>query len=328
MKILFVYNHPDPFILIDREILADKWDVVDWHHSGRFLNFYRLIHQIKKCDLVFGWFASWHTFFPLLVAKLIGKPTLLIIGGYDIAKIPSIGYGHQRGGIKKWISRWTMHLADHLITNSYFSQSEVESNIGIPKEKVSVIYHGVPDVIGNFPDECREPIILTVGNVERSNLLRKGHEAFVRAAKFLPEYTFVLVGAWRDDTIEYLKEIAPSNLHFPGWIEVDSLHEYYRKSSIYVQASMHEGFGMSVAEAMLAGCIPVVSRVGALPEVVGDCGIYSPSNDPSEIASSIKYSLQHSNGFREKARERILHEFPLARRIEEISNYVSKVKSG
>ena len=58
------------------------------------------------------------------------------------------------------------------------------------------------------------------------------------------------------------------------------LNDYYRRASVYVQASAHEGFGLSVAEGMLAGCIPVTTRAGALPEVVGDVGIQVDGTGP------------------------------------------------
>ena len=38
---------------------------------------------------------------------------------------------------------------------------------------------------------------------------------------------------------------------------------------------------------MTGGCIPVVTNIGSLPEVVADAGIYLPSNDPLAIARGI-----------------------------------------
>ena len=54
---------------------------------------------------VVGWFASWHTFWPLTFAWLLRKPSLLIVGGFDTANVPEIGYGYQQGGMTKRLSR-------------------------------------------------------------------------------------------------------------------------------------------------------------------------------------------------------------------------------
>jgi glycosyltransferase involved in cell wall biosynthesis len=314
MKILFVFNHPDPFIMLDRKILAKKWQIVDWHHSQQLSQLWKLMNKINECDLVFGWFASWHTFLPMLLAKLLGKPSILVIGGYDLAKMPSIGYGHQRGGFKKWISRWTMKLADRLITNSEYSRREAITNAEIPEESIQVIYHGVPDPFDSIPQNARENLVITVGNVDSSNIYRKGHKFFIHAAASLPEVKFALIGAWRDKTIEYYRQIAPSNVIFTGWIETAELHEFYQKASVYVQASEHEGFGMSVAEAMLGGCIPVVSRCGALPEVVNGCGKFLDNIEPQEIANAIREGMKAPQSFRSTIRNSVLDRFPLEKR--------------
>jgi glycosyltransferase involved in cell wall biosynthesis len=325
VAILFAYNHPDRFIELDREILAQKWEIRDWHQPKRTANFPQLVKQVMGCELVVGWFASWHTFFPILLAYLLKKPSLLIIGGYDLANLPHIGYGHQRTGVKKWMSRWTMRMADRLVTNSHFSQREAEVNAAIPSERVQVLYHGVPDLVGELPGSARKPMALTVGNVEHSNLHRKGHELFVRAAEHLPEMDFVLVGAWRDTAVEHLKEIAPSNVRFTGWIEFGELVDYYRQASVYVQASMHEGFGMSVVEAMLAGCIPVVSRFGALPEVVRLGGFYLDELDPLHLAEQISLAHGASDRVRSDLRKDMLARFPMCQRTEKLHQCIEEL---
>src|SRR5262249_26310678 len=152
-----------------------------------------------------------------------------------------------------------------------------------------------------------------VGNVELP-LERKGHESFVRAAAHLPDVEFVLVGTWRDDAARRLRAIATPNVTFTGWVENDRLLDYYRQASVYVQASAHEGFGLSVAEAMLGGCIPVVTRSGALPEVVGGAGIYLASNEPACVADGIRIALNLTDRARLVARQRILESFPLEKR--------------
>ncbi len=60
---------------------------------------------------------------------------------------------------------------------------------------------------------------------------------------------------------------------------------------MYVQASRHEGFGLAVAEAMLAGCVPVVMDVTAMPEVVDGAGVLISSQEPEAVAAGVREAL-------------------------------------
>jgi len=316
-KILFVHNALTEFVRLDLQELRKQFEVTEHFERSRVVNPAALWQQIKNHDLVFGWFASWHTFLPLQFAKMLGKPSVLVIGGYDVANLPEIGYGHQRGGLKKWASRRTMDLATRLITNSMYSREEIARTVGLTNGNLRMIHHGVPDRFGELPSAPREKVALTVGNVDRGNLRRKGHEPFVRAAALLAEVNFVLVGDWKDGAIDFLRGIATPNVTFTGRVSDDALLDFYRKTSVYVQPSLHEGFGMSVAEAMLAGCVPVTTGVGALPEVTGECGVRIRSTDPSDIAQAIQTALNYSDNARASLRSRILEQFPLeSRRVQ------------
>ncbi|MBN1318612.1 MAG: glycosyltransferase family 4 protein [Anaerolineales bacterium] len=326
-SILLVHNRPMPFVLLDRDLLAARFSVRESYLRSRRINLYSVYRAVRSVDLVYGWFASWHTFWPLLFARLLKKPSLLVIGGYDVANMPEIGYGHQRGGLKRWVSRAAIRSADVLVTNSRYSQQEIERNLGLDSNRVHLAYHGVPDLFGELSSVDSRSLVLTVGNVEADNLWRKGHEPFVRAAALLPHLSFCLVGAWRDQTIEYLRSLASANLNFTGWIKETELIDIYRRTSVYVQASGHEGFGMSVAESMLAGCIPVVARVGALPEVVGDCGYYVESQDPTLLAKYISVASDSTPEMRRLARERILDLFPLKKRSDILFGLIDGVIS-
>jgi glycosyltransferase involved in cell wall biosynthesis len=313
-SILFVHNGAAQFVRLDLEELRKRYRVTECYLRSRWVNPVTIWRQVRTHDLIFGWFASWHTFLPFVFARLSGKPSVLVVGGYDVANMPQIGYGHQRGGLKKWVSRWTMRLATRLITFSNYSGGEAERNASISQEQVSTIYIGVPDPFVSLPQGQRGRIALTVGNVDRSNLLRKGHEAFVRTAALMPDVSFVLAGAWQDSAVDHLRAIATPNVTLTGWLSEEALGDYYRRASVYVQPSLHEGFGLSVAEAMLAGCVPVVSRVGSLPEVTGNSGIFVDTPTPAAIAKAIAEALTYPEEARAPIRQRILDEFPLEKR--------------
>jgi glycosyltransferase involved in cell wall biosynthesis len=326
-RVLFVHSGKASFVAIDREILAERYDIEDLYQPGRVPRPVAVVGGVMRADLVFGWFASWHTFFPITLAWLLRKPSVLVVGGFDTANMPDIGYGYQRGGFRRWASRWIMRRAGRLITHSNYSLSEIERNTPIPRGRVTVVHLGVPDPFGESPgDKQREA--LTVGAVDRTTLVQKGQVAFVRAAAELPDVRFVFVGKWLDDAIDGLRAAAPANVEFTGWLPDADLQARYRRAAVYVQASRHEGFGLAVAEAMLAGCVPVVMNTTAMPEVVGDTGVLIDSQRPEEVAAGVRRALELDPDAGGRARRRILGHFPLERRREGVRRVVDEALSG
>ena len=323
MRLLYVHSRKASFVAIDREILAERFEVEDLYQPGRVPNFPKVIGAVRKADVVFGWFASWHTFLPVTLAWLLRKPSVMVIGGFDTANMPDIAYGHQRGGLRRHASRWIFRRATRLITNSSYSLSEIERNTPIPPERVTVVHHGVPDPFGKEPGP-KERAALTVGAIDRSTLVQKGQLPFVQAARELRDVRFVFAGKWLDDAVEELRAAAPPNVEFTGWLSDDDLHAAYRSAAVYVQASRHEGFGLAVAEAMLAGCVPVVMNVTAMPEVVGDAGVLIESQEPAAVAEGIREALAMGPGAAARARERILTTFPMESRREGILRVVDE----
>jgi glycosyltransferase involved in cell wall biosynthesis len=76
---------------------------------------------------------------------------------------------------------------------------------------------------------------------------------------------------------------------------------------------------------MLAGCVPVVMNVTAMPEVVGDAGVLIDSQAPEEVAAGIRRALELGPEARARARERILTSFPMEGRREGLLSIVGQV---
>jgi glycosyltransferase involved in cell wall biosynthesis len=323
-RVLFVYSRPSSFVSIDRDALAESFEVREWQQAGAAVNLLRLAREVRRSDIVFGWFASWHTFWPLTLAWLLRRPSVLVTGGYDTARMPEIGYGLQYRRLLGPISRWVMRRATRLVTNSHYAAGEVRAIPGMDSAQVTVVYHGIPDPFGALPGKPPEPLALTVGIVDERNLDRKGLQPFVAAAALLPGVRFVLVGRWDGAAVERLRAAGGPNVTLTGWVEEAELREWYRRATVYVQPSLHEGFGMSVAEAMLAGCVPVVTAAGALPEVVDAAGVLIDSAAPRDVAAGVERALAMDDEARRRARERVIERFPLAQRGEALRRVVSE----
>jgi glycosyltransferase involved in cell wall biosynthesis len=321
-RLLYVHNHRSRFVEIDRALLQDFSTVVEWHQKSRRVDLPALRRAVAASDLVFGWFASWHTFFPLLLARRMGRPSVLVIGGYDTANLPEISYGHQRGGVRRWVARTTMALADVLVTNSNYARGEAIANAGARPAQVVVVHHGF--AIPAHRSSHKEPLAVTMGNVNVENLHRKGILPFVQAAAYLPGVSFAVIGAYKDNAIQALIRRAAPNVSFTGWLDDSEVEDYLSRAQVYVQASRHEGFGMAVAEAMLHECVPVVTRAGALPEVVGEAGIYLESSAPEAIAEGVRCALAQPPELGRRARERIEQLFPLEKRRQGLYDVVNR----
>jgi glycosyltransferase involved in cell wall biosynthesis len=153
---------------------------------------------------------------------------------------------------------------------------------------------GVPDDgSGVGPDA---PLVGTVGRIHP----RKDMATFVRAAALVaashPRVRFAVVGAAdgaeEEAHLASLRALAADvgvadRLVFTGARR--DMPATFRAFDVFVLASRHEGFGRVAAEAMAAGIPAVVSREGALPELVEDGvqGFHAEPAQPQAFAAKI-----------------------------------------
>jgi glycosyltransferase involved in cell wall biosynthesis len=327
-RVLYVHSRKTTFTDIDRAALGERFEIIDHYQPGRRPRPLELIGKLRRADVVFGWHASSHTLLALILARLMRRPSVLVIGGVDTARLPEIGYGMQRAGPRRWIARWTIANATRLITNSRSSLAEIEANLGLGLDRVTLVYHGIPDRFGDRGDTDAERMALSVGVVDRRNLERKGQRPFTEAAARLPDVQFVLVGRWLHDAIDELRAVAGPNVTFTGYLDDQTLDGYFRRAAVYVQPSRHEGFGLAVAEAMLARCVPVVTDAGALLEVVGDTGVVIPAPEPAQVADGVRRALELGPEAGERARRHVLERFPYEMRRDGICREVEAALDG
>jgi glycosyltransferase involved in cell wall biosynthesis len=162
-----------------------------------------------------------------------------------------------------------------------------------------VVYEGVADVFRQPPDlevvrQLREriggPFFLTAGSFNpRKNLLRVC-QAFASKLDQIP-HKLVLVGTrgWDDDAVwkELGSERLRGRVHALGLVNDRELAALYSIADGLIFASLFEGFGLPVIEAMAAGCPVITSSTTSLPEVAGDAGILVDPLDTTAIASAM-----------------------------------------
>jgi len=320
-RVAFAYPIDATFVRSDLSLLQTFSEVVPIFVDRRS-QWNRLAREIGRSDVVFSWFALGFAAAANIVAKIVGARSILAVGGWDVVSMPEIGYGRLLTSSGRLQSRYALSSAELVLAFSNWSR-EMVRRIS-PRARVQTAYLGVDT--DRFAPGSKEEIVVCTAHISHENMGRKGLRAFVRAAKEIPEAEFVLVGRHWDDAIAELRGIAPPNMSFPGYIPDDDLRGLLGRAKVYVQPSYTEGFGMALAEAMSAGCVPVVTSVGALPEVVGDVGFYVGYNDHLSLVDGIRHALASNAG--ERARARILERFTLSHRLSELRNAVLGQSAG
>ena len=76
-------------------------------------------------------------------------------------------------------------------------------------------------------------------------------------------------------------------VRLPGEVSDAALAAYFAAADAYLSLSAHEGFGVPLVEAMVAG-VPVVARqAGAVSDTVADAALVLADADPSYIAAAL-----------------------------------------
>jgi len=305
MKVLFIYRHKRTFVEKDIELLKKHYDVVPFFFS--FSKLLQLRRELKKCDVVFIWFASFHAY---ITAKMTKKPMIVVTGGYDVAGERSIRYGLMLNPVYRHMVKYVLKKAKKILAVSEFNKGEIEKYLGI--NNAEVIYN-VIDHNKFIPGSKKQKIILTVGFIKDETWVRKGIDTFVEAAQLFNLHEipgrFVVVGKIADSMKERVKHVEKNtpNITFTGFIPDEELLKWYQKAKVYCQLSIYESFGVAPSEAMACGCVPVVSNRGALPEVVGDVGFYVDLQHLCITEQAILNALKSRRC--KKARKRVIDNF-------------------
>ena len=316
MKILFIHHGLESYVQKDLDILRSVHQVREIHFTG-LKDIFAILQGTIWAELSFSWFGKLHAFFAVLFSKIFGKKAIVVAGGDDVAYEPEIGYGMFAFWWKKWFPLFVFRYADLILPVSAFNKEETIKNAKANPNKIKMIYHGFSeDRFRRIKEIPKENIVITIGHVSKETLIKKGLKLFIESALFLPEVKFILIGPDIDGTLEKLRKNAPNNVSITSGVYGDKLVELCNRAKVYVQVSIHESFGCSIAEAMLCECIPVVSNRAAIPEVVGDCGYYIDNLTPENVASKIKEAINSNLG--KAARKRVESVFPIEKRQKQI----------
>lgn len=194
--------------------------------------------------------------------------------------------------------------ADHIVTISEFSKSEIAMHFNIDESRISVVPLGVDErffkplseveigaAVSGF--QLPEKYFLFIGTLQpRKNLTR-----VIEAHQSLPvslrnEFPLVIVGrpGWGcDDLLTQIKSFSDKEpIFWLGGVDDLAKRALLQKATALVFASLSEGFGLPVLEAFAASTPVIASNTTSLPEVTGDAALLVDPLKVDEIAHAME----------------------------------------
>lgn len=204
--------------------------------------------------------------------------------------------------IQRWIERVLAGLTGLYVTDSRAAARMLSSLLGVPRDKVRVIYNGIdrneflprPNDLASRQSLNLDAGCLVIGVI--AHLYReKGHaflfESLALAKPRLPKFCLLVVGdgyLWADLQRAAADLGLTDEIHFLG--QRRDLASLLSAMDIFVLPSSWEGFGIALAEAMFME-VPVITTRdgGGSAEVVeeGDGGLLVSYGDKAELADAL-----------------------------------------
>lgn len=334
----------DSFMAEDLRILRQLANVVTlelgtWQpqRKGRFWGWVRQVRNLLKfitlcyqaeVGLVLFWFAYLYET-PLLaaVAKGLGCKTALITGGIDAVYVPEIKWGKVKTAQQRQAFGWLLRLVDSVWP---FSNSAHQLLLQqYHPQHMTTIYPAIDtDFFVPAPSQRTARVVTCCYQYGAREIVQKGLDTFVAAAWQLPTVEFVLIGNGVGEAAETFIRQSPPNVTFLPRIPTRAgYRDFLQSCSVYAQLSVHEGFGVALAEAMACGCLPVVMDRYSLPEVAGQAGLlipYGPDRVEAAVAA-IKAALASDEAPRRQGRDHIITHFTAVHRIQAFKSEIARL---
>jgi glycosyltransferase involved in cell wall biosynthesis len=213
---------------------------------------------------------------------------------------PASGVAGSARGLYASLLAPALRLCGGVIAVSETTRQEAVDTLHLEPARVHVVPNGVDAGFTGRP-KLRDARVAEATGLEGAFVLwvgslrardpRKGLDTLLSAMEILGDSAppLAIVGALGPEADRLAADAWRRRVQLVlcGSVDDADLASLYRRASVVVVPSTHEGFGLTALEAM-ASAVPVVATAaGNLPDLLGDAGMLVPSADPQALARAL-----------------------------------------
>lgn len=224
-----------------------------------------------------------------------------------LAQVPTALYFHENQFVyptrdrqltsleARMVQVYAALAADRVLFNSAYNRASFLDGVeGLLKQMPDHVPAGVVERIENRAETLPVPIQPIAPSAERdAGLIVWNHrwehdrqpeqfaDAMIALRRAGIDFRMALLGARPEtvpDALGRLRSVLGESIVADGFLVRDEYRKLLARAGIVVSTSLHEFQGLSVLEAISAGCVPLVPDALVYPEIV-DAGFRYPAND-------------------------------------------------
>lgn len=273
---------------------------------------------------------------PPLTLRRLAKKQIAVIHDLIPLKYPAHFPVGIKGKINVFLNKIALKNYDLVVTDSQSSKKDIINILGLPDNKVKVVYPCLPKVFNKAKSKNDNPkfkihnsqFCLYVGDatwnknlVNLAKAIKIANVFCVFVGKvFSPEahqQANSLTNKWQKELKQFLIETKDDKRFiFAGYIPDSELIKLYQQAVVNLLPSRDEGFGFSWLEASQFSCPSILSQGLALQDLaMQELALFTKAENPYDIASKIK-QIYFDKNLRNK----------LGKKAKEISKFFSSSK--